>query len=76
MDFLTGFLVLTNWKGDSYDGVFVILDRLTNVIDYTLIKTMIDATNLTEIIMDVVVWYQGFQELIVNNPDLLFTTKV
>ena len=29
MDFDTGLLVSTNWKGETYNSILVIIDRLT-----------------------------------------------
>ena len=34
MDFVTGLLVLTDWKGDSYDLILVIVNRLTKMVHY------------------------------------------
>ena len=32
MDFVTGLSVLTVWKGESYDSILVIVDRLTKMV--------------------------------------------
>ncbi len=34
MDFVTGLPVSTNWKGDTYDSILVIVDRLTKMVYY------------------------------------------
>ena len=32
MDFVTGLLLLTNWKGENDDSIFVIVNRLTKMV--------------------------------------------
>ncbi len=34
MDFVTGLPISANWKGDSYDSILVIVDRLTKMVYY------------------------------------------
>lgn len=34
MDFVTGLPVSTNWKGENYDSILVIVDRLTKMVHY------------------------------------------
>ncbi len=65
MDFVTGFPISTNWKGDSYDSILVIVDHLTKMIHYKLVKVMMDASSLAEMIIDVVVCHHGVPESIV-----------
>ena len=55
MDFVTGLPVLTDWKGDSYDSILVIVDRLTKMVYYKPVKITIDAPGLAEVIIVVVV---------------------
>ena len=64
MDFVTGLPILTDWKGDSYDSILVIVDRLTKIVYYESVKVTIDAPSLTKVIIDVVVrslltWWWG-----------------
>ena len=54
MDFVTGLPVLTDWKGDSYDSILVIVDRLMKMVHYEPVKVTIDAPGLAEVIIDVV----------------------
>ena len=42
MDFVTGTPISTNWKGDSYDSILVIVDWLTKMVQYKLVKITID----------------------------------
>ncbi len=55
MDFVTGLSVSTNWKGETYDSILVIVDRLTKMVHYEPIKRIIDAPALAEVIIEVVV---------------------
>ena len=75
MDFVTGLPILTNWKRDSYDFILVIVDRLTKMVHYKLVKIIIDAPGLAEIIIDVLVCQHGLSDLIVTDRGSLFTSK-
>ena len=43
MDFITGLPILTDWKRDSDDSIFVIIDWLTKMVYYKLFKVTINA---------------------------------
>ena len=75
MDFVIGLPISTNWKGDSYDSILVIVDRLTKMVHYKPVKVTINASGLAEVILDMVVWHHGLLDLIVLNRGLLFTSK-
>ena len=75
MDFVTGLLILTDWKGDSYNSILVIVNRLTKIVYYKLIKVTINALGLTEIIIDMVVRHYDLPDSIVTDQRLLFTSK-
>ena len=75
MDFVTGLPILTDWKGDSYDSILVIVDRLTKMVHYEPVKVTIDAPGLAEVIIDVVVRHHGLPDSIVTDRGLLFTSK-
>ena len=51
MDFFTALLVSTNEKGEIYDYIFVIVDRLTMMVYYESIKVTIDASGLVEVLL-------------------------
>ena len=75
IDFITGLPISTDWKRDNNDSIFVIVNRLTKMINYKLVKVTIDALGLTEIIINVVVRHHGFSDSIVTNRGSLFTSK-
>ncbi len=67
MDFVTGLPISADWKGDSYDLILVIIDRLTKMVHYEPVKVTIDAPSLAKVIIDVVVPHHGVPESIVTN---------
>ena len=75
MDFVTGLPVSTNWKGETYDSILVIIDRLTKMVYYELVKVIINAPGLAEVIIDVVVRHHGLPDSIVSDRGSVFTSK-
>ena len=75
MDFVTGPPILTDWKGNSYDLILVIIDWFTKMVYNKPVKVTIDAPTLAEIILDVVVWYHSLPDLIITDRGSLFTSK-
>ena len=75
MDFVTSLPISTNWKGDSYNSILVIVDWLTKMVHYEPVKITIDAPGLAEVIIDVVVWHHGLPDSIVTDRGALFTSK-
>ncbi len=65
MDFVTGLPVSANWKGDSYNLILVIVDRLTKMVHYKPVKVTIDAPDLIQMIINVVVQHHEVPESIV-----------
>ena len=75
MDFVTGLPVLTYWKGDSYDLILIIVNRLINIVYYKSIKITIDGPDLAEVIINVVIQHHKLADSIVINRGSLFTLK-
>ena len=75
MDFVTGLPLSADWKGDSYNSILVIIDRLTKMVYYEPVKVIIDAPGLAEVILDVVVRHHGLPDSIVTDRGSLFTSK-
>ena len=75
MDFVTGIPISIDWKGDSYDSILVIVNRLTKIMHYKLVKITIDASGLAEVIVDVVVRHHGLPDSIMSDRGSLFTSK-
>ena len=75
MDFVTRLPISTDWKGESYDSVLVIVDRLTTMVHYKPVKVTINAPELAEVILDVVVRHHGLPDSIVSDRGSLFISK-
>lgn len=75
MDFVTGFPISIDWKGDSYNFILVIVDRLTKVLYYKLVQVMIDVASQTEVIIEAMIRHHGLSDPIVSDRKLVFTTK-
>ena len=75
MDFVTGLPISTDWKGDSYDSILVIVDRLTKIVHYELVKVTINAPGLAKVILNVLVRQHSLPNSIVSDRDSLFTSK-
>ncbi len=75
MVFITNLPILANQKGNSYSLILVIVDRVTKIEYYELVKVTINAPSLAEVIIDVVVRYHRVPDSIVTDRGLLFTSK-
>ena len=75
MDVVTGLPLSADWKGDNYDSILVIVDRLTKMVHYEPVKVTIGAPGLAKVIIDVVVWHHGLPNSIVIERGPLFTSK-
>ena len=75
MDFVTGLPVSIDWKGDSYDSILVIVDRLTKMVHYKPVKITLDGPGLAKVIIDVVVRHHNLPDSIITNWGSLFTSK-
>ncbi len=67
MNFVIGLPISADWKGDSYDSILVIVDRLTKMVYYIPVKVTIDAPSLAEVIINVVMRHHGVPESIVTD---------
>ncbi len=75
IDFIIGLPISADWKGDSYNSILVIIDRLTKMVHYILVKITINAPGLAEVIINVVMHHHGVLESIITDQSLLFTSK-
>ena len=75
MDFVTGLPISTNWKGDSYDSILVIVDWFTKMVHYEPGKVTINIPGLAEVILDVIVRHYGLLDSIMSDRDSLFISK-
>ena len=75
MDFVTSPPVSSNWKGDSYDSILVIVNLLTKMVYYQPVKINLDASGLAKVIIDVVVRHHRLPDSIVTDRGSFFTPK-
>ena len=69
INFMTGLILSSDWKNNSYDSILVIVDCLTKMVHYKPIKVTINSARLAEVIIDVVVQY------LINNRETIFISK-
>ena len=70
-----GLPILTDWKGDGYNFILVIIDWLTKMVYYKYVKVIINAPGLANVILDVVVRHHGLPDSIVSDRGSFFTSK-
>lgn len=75
MDFITKLLISTDWKNENHNSILVIIDQLTKIVYYKLLKITINTLRMAKVILDVVVWYHDFFNIIVSNRGLFFISK-
>lgn len=76
MDFVIKLSIFTNWESNSYDLILVIVDWLTKIVYYQLIKFTINTLGLAEVILDVVVHHYGLPNSIISDRGAVFTSNV
>ena len=72
---MTGLPVSTDWKGENYDSILIIVGRLTKIVHYKPIKVTINAPGLAKVILNVVVQHYGLPDSIISKRGLLFTSR-
>ncbi len=75
MDFVTELPVSTNWKGETYNSILVIVDRLMKMVHYEPVKVIINVPILAEVIIKAVVRHHDLLDSIVSNWSSVFTSK-
>ena len=75
MEFVIGLPLFADCKGDNYDSILVIVNRLTKIMYYKLVKVTINAPRLAKVIIDVVIQYHGLPDSIVSILRAIFTSK-
>ena len=52
---MTELLVSTDWKSESYDLIYVIVNQLIKIVYYKLLKITMNIPGLAKVIIDVMV---------------------
>ena len=76
MDIITGLLLSTNWKSNSYDPILAIVDCLRMIVYYEPVKVTIDAPSLVQVIINMMVRYHNLLNSIISNRRIVFTSKL
>lgn len=74
IDIVTGLFVSLNWKSETYNSVLVIIDQLTKMVHYELVKIVIDSMRLVEVIINIIIWYHDLPDSIVMDQGSIFTS--
>ena len=72
IEFVTGLPLSSDWKCDSYNFILVIVNWLTKIMHYKQVKVVINAPGLTEVIIDMVIWYYDLLSSIINDCGAIF----
>lgn len=75
MNFVTGLLVFSDKKGETYNSILVIIDWLIKMIYYEPVKVIINASGLVKVIFDMIVRHHGFPDFIFSYRGSVFTLK-
>ena len=75
MDFGTGLPVSTNWKGETYDLILVIVNWLMKMIYYKPVMVTINASGLAKVIIKAVLQHYGLPDSIVSDHSSVFISK-
>ncbi len=75
MKFVIDLLISTDYKDKSYNLILVIINYLIKIVYYKLIKIMINALSLAEVIINIVIYHHRILESIVIDQSLLFMSK-
>ena len=76
IDFMMGLPISTDWKGESYDLILVIIDKLTRMVYYEPVKITIDVSGLAKVIIHIVLWHHGLLDSIITDWGSLFSLKI
>ena len=75
MDFITKLPVSTNWKSETNDSILVIVNRLTKMVYYKVIKITINSWGLVEVIIKAILRQNGLLDSIVSDHGSVFILK-
>ena len=67
IDFVMSLPILMDKKRDSYDSIFIIINRLMKIVYYKPVMVIINTLGLAEVIINVVVRHYSFSNSIVTN---------
>ena len=75
IDFVTGLPVSIDWKRDSYNFIWVIVNWLTKMVYYKPVKIILDVRGLAKVIIGVVIRQHGLLNSINTDRGSFFILK-
>lgn len=75
IDFVTGLPLSNDWKSNTYNLILVLVNRLTKMVNYELVKVTIHDSRLAKVIIDVVVQYHDLPNSIISDCGAIFMSK-
>ena len=75
MNYVTDLPLFANKKNDSYDLIFFIINGLTKIVQYKLVKITINAPKLAKIIINIVIWHYDLPDSIISDLRAIFMSK-
>ena len=75
MDFVIGLPLSADRKGNNYNLIFIIVNRLAKMLHYKPVKVTINAPWLAEVIINVMIRYHGLPDPIISNRGAISTSK-
>lgn len=72
MNFMLDLLILKNKNNDNYNLILASFKYLLKVVYYKLVKIMIDAFGIENIILNIVIKQNNFSNSIIYNRNVLF----
>lgn len=74
-DFVIKLSVFINQKYKTYNSIIAIINWLTKIIYYEEIKVLINILGLEKVIINVIIQYYSFGDLIITNKGLVLISK-
>ena len=72
---MTGLPLSADWKGNSYNLILVIVNRVTKMEYYEPVKFTTDVSRLTKVIINMVMQYHGLLNSIISDRGAIFISK-
>lgn len=72
---MTSLLLSANWKKNNYDLILVIINCLTIMIYFKLVKVIINTPGLAKVIINLVVQYYDLPNFIISDCGAIFMSK-
>ena len=75
MNFVTRLPLSNDWKRNTYNLILVLVNRLTKMVHYELVKVTIHDSRLAKVIIDMVVQYHDLLDSIISDRGAIFLSK-